>query len=324
MEPQPVLNRDWWLAPAELDCGRLMTKMRLRRLAFAIYSALRKAARISGQMGPMRRLAGPAVGRLLYRLSLAEAGPAQLHGHAMYLAPSGSYPPLDMAMARYEPGTTRLFQEIVKSGMVVVDIGAHVGYYTLLAAKQVGPTGKVYAFEPEQDNHAILLKNIGVNGYNNVVATPMAVSDRRGSSTLYVTSLDNGRHSMYHHGLPERGSPTVETTTLDSFLASEGWPSVDLIKIDVEGAEVAVLDGMTGLMGKSADLKLIIEFNPALLQDGGVAPLVFLERLASPGWGVQIIEEANGLLPLAEGDGPSLVNRLLAAESSVNLLCTRR
>ena len=298
--------------------------MSIRRPAYAIYSLLRKAARTSGQLGPLRRMAGPAVGRLLYKLSPGGNGPTQLHGHAMYLAPSGSYPPLDMAMARYEPGTTQIFQETVKPGMAVVDVGAHVGYYTLLAAKLVGNTGKVYAFEPEQSNHAILLKNISTNGYDNVVATPMAVSDQTGISTLYITALDNGRHSVYHHGLPERGSATVETTTLDTFLESEGWPHIDLIKVDVEGAEVAVLDGMTQLMGKSLDLKLIIEFNPALLQDGGVTPIEFLERLPSLGWSVEIIDEVNGPSPLTETSGPTLVDRLLAADSSVNLYCTRR
>jgi FkbM family methyltransferase len=311
------------MALVALDCVRFGVKMKLRTLAYAIYNVLRSTARKSGQMGLVRRLAGPAVGRTLFRLSPGGAGPAQINGHTMYLAAPGSYPPLDMANAKYEVGTTRLFEETVEPGMVVVDIGAHVGYYTLLAAKQAGPNGKVYAFEPEQGNHALLQKNIETNGYNNVVATRMAVSDRRGSSTLFLTALDSGRHSMYHHGLPERGSVPVETTTLDSFLESEGWPHVDLIKIDVEGAEIAVLDGMPRLFGECPDLKLIIEFNPALLQDGGTAPHDFLERLSSLGWTIRIVEEPTGLLPLAEGDAPALVNRLLAADSSVNLFCMR-
>lgn len=293
-------------------------------MAYAIYDVLRRAAIISGLMGPMRRLAGPVVGRLLFRLSPGGAGPTQIDGHTMYLAPPGSYPPLNMAMDRYEPSTTKLFKDTVKPGMVVVDIGAHVGYYTLLAAKQVGPTGKVYAFEPEQDNHAILLKNIEVNGYNNIVATRMAVSNQQGISTLYVSGLDSGRHSMYRHGLPERGSASIETTTLDSFLALEGWPNIDLIKIDVEGAEVTVLDGMTSLIGKSAGLRLIIEFNPALLQDSGVVPLEFLEGLIAPGWCVRIIEDSNELSPLEDGDALALISRLLTADSSVNLFCTRQ
>jgi predicted methyltransferase len=65
-----------------------------------------------------------------------------------------------MANDRYEPAITRLFQETLQPGMVVIDIGAHVGYYTLLAAKLVGPTGKIYAFEPEPGNNEALNKNI--------------------------------------------------------------------------------------------------------------------------------------------------------------------
>lgn len=290
---------------------------------YAVYYALRKVVKGAGLLGPARRLAGPALGRLLFKLASGGGAPFQLNGQAMYLAPAGIYPPLDMAMERYEPGTTRLFEQVVKPGMVVIDIGAHVGYYTLLAAKHVGPTGKVYAFEPERNNHAILVKNIRMNGYDNVVAPQLAVSDQGGSSTLYLSGLDSGRHAMYHHGLPERGSVAVETTTVDSFLECEGWPSVSLIKIDVEGSEVAVLDGMTRLMSKSPDLRLIIEFNPALIRGRPVTPLEFLERLDASGWEIQIIQEADGLLPLAAGDGPALIDQLLVTEMSVNLFCSR-
>jgi len=295
-----------------------------RKLAFAVYRVLRNTARASGQMGLIRRLGGPFVGRLLYKISPGGTGPVQLHGHSMYLASSGSFPPLDMAMARYEPGTTMLFSEIIKPGMVVVDVGAHVGYFTLLAANKVGPTGKIYAFEPDQNNHALLLKNIEMNGYDNVVATQMAVSNRKGTSVLYLTALDSGRHSMYHHGLPERGSIAIETTTLDSFFSSEGSDRADLIKVDVEGAEVSVLDGMTSLIEEWADLKLIIEFNPALLQGSGGTPLTFLEKLVSQNWEIQIIEETIGLSPLGKGDdAQALTDRLLDSGTSVNLFCTR-
>ena len=297
--------------------------MRPPKLAYSCYGALRRFVRVTGLIGPARRLMGPFIGRLLFRLSSSGAGSTQLHGHKMYLASPGSYPPVNMAMAKYEPGTTRLFEEMVKPGMVVIDIGAHVGYYTLLAAKLSGPKGRVYAFEPDKDNHALLLKNIGLNGYDNVVAAQIAMSDRVGNSTLYLTALDSGRHSMYHHGLPERGEATVETTTVDSFLESEGWPSVDLIKIDVEGAEPAVLDGMTRMLEESGKLKLIVELNPSLLHNAGVNPVHFMSRLVSPGWRVSLVDEARGLLPFALDDSPSLVNRLVAGETSVNLLYER-
>jgi len=231
---------------------------------------------------------------------------------------------LSMVMGRYEEETTRLFQSLVKPGMVFVDVGAHLGYYTLLAARQVGPAGKVYAFEPDPDNHAVLLRNIELNAYDNVVAARKAVSNQVGTATLYLTALDSGRHSMYQHGLPERGSVAVETTTMDFYLGSEGCPRVDLVKIDVEGAEVSVLEGMTQLLEKSDDLKLIIEFNPSLLQNAGVRPLQFLENPAFLGFKVYLIDEEHGLSPLAANDAPALVNRLLAAEESVNLFCKRQ
>jgi len=207
--------------------------------------------------------------------------------------------------------------------MVVIDIGAHVGYYTLLAAKLVGPTGKVYAFEPEPGNHSTLQKNIQLNNYQNIVATRIAVSDRRGRASMYLTSLDSGRHSLFQHGLPKLGSTQVETTTLDWFLESQDAPRVDLIKIDVEGAEVDVLDGMHQLLIRSPDLKLIIEFNPTLLQSAGVAPIDFLDKLRSFEFQLSNIDDPNGLSLLSETDSSSLMNHLLAANSSVNLLCTK-
>ncbi|MQF66927.1 FkbM family methyltransferase [SAR202 cluster bacterium AD-802-F09_MRT_200m] len=298
--------------------------MKPQNIAYVSYAALRNIARATGLMGPARRLMGPAVGKLLYRMSPGGPGPAQINGHKMILASPGSYPPMDMAMARYEPPTTRLFEDILKPGMAVIDVGAHVGYYTLLAAKQVGPTGNVFSFEPNQDNHALLLKNVELNGYDNVVVNNLAVSDRIGASELYLTALDSGRHSMFHHGLPERGVATVNTTTLDAFLESQGWPHIDLIKIDVEGAEQTVLRGMTRLLESSGNLKLIIELNPGMLNSAEVDPLQFLELLTSLGLSVRIIDAARGSVPLAPGDGPSLVDGLIAKETSINLFCEQR
>ena len=297
--------------------------MKLHNLVDVIYGGVRKVVGATSLMGPARRLAGPAVGRILYRLSPGGTGPAQLNGHAMYLAPSGKFPPLAMAMDRYEPATTRVFQDTAQFGMVVIDIGAHVGYYTLLAAKLVGPSGKVYAFEPEPGNHDTLLKNIELNKYANISAAQTALSDRNGKATIYLSGLDTGRHSLYQHGLPEQGNASVETTTLDSFLESENWPDVGLIKVDVEGAEVAVLDGMVELLDRAPGLKLIIEFNPVLLKSAGVAPASFLGKIRTLGFQMSSIDDSDGISLLTAGDDSELTDRLLAADSSVNLFCTK-
>jgi FkbM family methyltransferase len=241
----------------------------------------------------------------------------------MVLSAPGRYPPVAMAMGEYESQTTSLFEQILKPGMVVVDVGAHVGYFSLIAARQVGPTGRVFAFEPDPINYELLQRNIELNGYTNVTAVNAAVADVVGSRTLFQTALDSGRHSTYHHGLPESGSVEVDTWTLDAFLETKDWPPVDLVKVDVEGAEVDVLNGMTGLHERMPDIQLIIEFNPALLESAGVESFGFLEKLASSGFNVECINERQGVLPLEELGVNDLVTGLLNDGSSVNLYCTK-
>jgi FkbM family methyltransferase len=194
----------------------------------------------------------------------------------------------------------------------------------LLAARRVGPEGKVYAFEPEPANYSLLVKNAASNGYENIVAVRKAVPNRVGSLTLYLTSLDNGRHSTYRHPLAQSGSEVVETTTLDAFLESEGWPRVDLVKVDVEGAEMDVLAGMEQILQRSDQLQLIVELNPCLLRDAGVDPVGLLDRPASWPFDVFLIDEEGGLQPREAVDVPSLMRQLLASETSVNLCYSRR
>ena len=243
-------------------------------------------------------------------------------GHRMILDSGDGRPSVGMVIDVFEEETTRLFERLVKPGMVVIDIGAHVGYYTLISARQAGPDGRVYAFEPDPDNHATLLRNIELNGYDNVVAARKAVSDRVGDAQLYLSATVSGNHSIYHHSQSQRGSIPVETTTVDAMLEELDWPQVDLVKIDVEGGEVAVLDGMIQLLEKSNALNLIIEFMPSLLHSAEVAPAKFLDKLASLFPKVYFIDEAKGLVPIAIGDGSSLVERMLASETSGNILCT--
>ena len=298
--------------------------MRLRNAAYFFYQLARKAVKAAGLTRVMRGSLGPIAGRMILRLTASANRQFSVHGHSMLLASKGRYPPLDMAMDRYEPGTTHLVERLLEPGMVVVDVGAHVGYYTLLAAKQVGPKGKVYAFEPESANYALLEENIGLNGYQNIVTIKSAVSSRSGSSTLYLTALDNGRHSTYHHDLPENGSEVVKATTLDAFLEGEEWPRVDLVKMDVEGAEEDVFQGMERLLRESEDLKIVMEFNPRLLENAEVDPRLFLQMPAARGFKVYCIDDKEGLLSLKTLDTSALVSRLLANSSSVNLFCTRQ
>ena len=310
-------------AMANLSLQTFSGRLHFNKLIFRIYAIALKLARAAKLTRPLRRLIGPVAGRFVFRISTNANRPMWVHGHRMLLAAPGSYPPVAMATGKYEEETTRLFERILKPGMAVLDVGAHVGYYSLLAARHVGPTGKVYSFEPEADNYELLLKNIELNGYTNIHAVNSAISNLVGSRTLFLTSLDSGRHSTYRHGLQERGEVAVDTSTLDAFLESLGWPTVDLVKVDVEGAEMDVLAGMERLLGGANDLALILEFNPCLLQNAGVDPLKFLDQPISRHFRVSIIDDRQGIRPLGELDAPDLIAELLRNESSVNLYCSR-
>ncbi|HCX31114.1 MAG TPA: methyltransferase, partial [Blastocatellia bacterium] len=123
--------------------------------------------------------------------------------------------------------------------MTVVDIGANVGYYTLIAASVVGASGKVYAFEPEPSNYELLTRNIAANGHKNVLPSPEAVSDRVGSMKLYIDSQNFGNRSFSQQNIVhDGGAVDVNTTTLDCLcLSGKIAKQIDVMKIDAQGAE---------------------------------------------------------------------------------------
>jgi FkbM family methyltransferase len=185
-------------------------------------------------------------------------------------AEDSSQSKLEIIHGDYERGTTKLFETLLHQGMTVVDAGAHVGYYTLLAARLVGPKGRVYAFEPHPKNYALLKENLAFNGVTQVSAHEKAVSNRASRKELFLGG-DSLTHSLYQDA-EAQASVSVETVALDDFFLLEGWPPVDLIKIDVEGAEKEVLDGMRQLSRRNAGLKLVVEFGPGCLSRAGVDP----------------------------------------------------
>ena len=243
----------------------------------------------------------------------------------MFLAPVGRYPSPDMVVDKYESTTTQLFRQLLKPGMTVIDVGANVGYFSLLAADLVGSGGTVYAFEPEPENHTLLSTNIEINSYTNIQAKQEAVSNTCGSTPFFLSELDNGSHSIYEAGA--RGVAarlSVNTTTLDAFVEGEGWPNIDLLKIDVEGAELTVLDGMEQLNQRNPGLTLIIEYCPSLLQAAGVPPLDLLDKLTSMNFKICFADEKKGQVLPEETNPESVTARLLRQETYMNLVCSRR
>jgi len=293
--------------------------VRLTRVILKIHTIGRGAARRAGVLGLLRKYLGPIIGRYLFNAGSRAENAALIDGHHMILASQRRYPPLRMAAGQYEETTTRLLKELLSPGMIFMDIGAHVGYFSLLAAREVGAKGKVYAFEPDPSNFSLLVKNAELNGYGELAAFNVAMSNRVGEATLFLSGLDNGRHSTYRQDLPLRGNIPIQATTVDTFLEQQGWPEVDLVKIDVEGAERDVLDGMSHFLKQPHPFGLIVELNPPLLKAAGVNPLEFLSNPGNWGFKASLIDDELGPIPLEPAEFPSLVNKLTADESSVNL-----
>jgi FkbM family methyltransferase len=194
-----------------------------------------------------------------------------------------------MVRGTWEPGVVRLFGDVLEEGMVVIDAGAHVGYFALLAARIVGPSGRVFAFEPVPRNYDLLVRNIQLNGYRNIVPVQKAISSKVGSARFFIHP-DTVGHSLF----PETSKMSqrainVEVTTLDRFLEGEGWPPVHLVKMDIEGAEPAALEGMIGLLTRNRALRLVVEYVPHILERAGEDPTRFLDRIRGLGFTIRAI-----------------------------------
>jgi len=195
-----------------------------------------------------------------------------------------------------EPGLARAFREAIQPGMVVVDVGANIGMYTLYAARQTGSTGKVISFEPGPRPFKILKDNIQVNGFLEtgiIDFRQVAVSDRAGTATLTVYP-DNSGHSTLFDESASGQKIEVVTQRLDDALADQA--RVDVIKVDAEGAEPFVLRGMQNVLRSNPHLRLFIEFAPQLLQRAGVDPAAFLDELAEMGLHIRLVDDLSGEL----------------------------
>jgi len=188
-----------------------------------------------------------------------------------------------LAMGVYENKEIALFRSTVKPGMTVLDIGANIGEYTIIASSLVGDSGKVVSFEPEPENYKLLSKNIKHNKRNNVQAFQYGLADKESKGVLYLSSDNKGKHSMAKLD-GENNSIQVSIKTADQVLSNLKIEKVDIIKIDIEGAEALALKGMTNVLEKSSPCILFCEFYPEALRNMGSSPLELLSNLSSLGF----------------------------------------
>jgi FkbM family methyltransferase len=190
----------------------------------------------------------------------------------------------------FERLQAQLIKDALKPSMKVLDIGANIGYYTLMVARALRGTGQVYAFEPEPFNFRLLAANVKINGYNNVTLIRKAVCDSNREVTLFRDLDFSGGHSLWrdnvnHPSIVEH----VSATTLDSF--AENIQKVDMIKMDIEGAEGRAIRGGEKLL-KEQHPALFIEISPRLLRHAGDDHRDLIELLESWGYKLSMIDES--------------------------------
>jgi len=169
----------------------------------------------------------------------------------------------------FERHETNVVESVLKDGMTMVDVGAFCGYYTLYASRLVGASGRVYAFEPDPTNYSYLLRNVEANDCRNVVPVNKAVFSRS-ESMEFALDKEAERHRLLASPSPSTtASITVPTVNLDEFFAQEDWPSVDLIKMDIEGGEKSALDGLKELSRRNPGMQLIVEYDLATVRRAG-------------------------------------------------------
>ncbi len=208
-----------------------------------------------------------------------------------------------------------LLHNFIKEGMVVVDIGGNIGYYTLQFAKLVGPKGKVFVFEPDPDNYSTLVKNIKSNNYENIIPVQKAVSNKTGRANLFFCEENTGDHRIFD-SQDGRNSIEIDTIALDEFFPVN--ERINFIKIDIQGAEYLAFLGMEKLIQRNKRLTIICEFAPYLLVKCGISSEQFINKIIDYGFKLQFINEKKKCIEPVAGnrlknmcDGKKYINLFL-------------
>ncbi len=217
-----------------------------------------------------------------------------LDGYKMYVSDSDTAVGVHISWNKsYEPHVTKAIKAVLEPGMYFVDIGANIGYFSMLAAFMVGSAGKVFAFEPYQYNVKLLHHSATVNGFSNVEIFPFAVANINGL-LLYSNEASNGKIEAITDLDMSLSSNLTYSVKLDDFLQVD---RLDVIKIDVEGAEYMALTGAKNLLRKHRPI-VFSEFSPSALKaTSNVSADDYLKiLLVDDDYIISVIDEHNGMI----------------------------
>lgn len=231
-------------------------------------------------------------------------GPVTLHPLPGLRAPLRLYthdPAADLVSARlhaeraWEPFESRLLLACLAPEAVALDVGANLGYFALLFALATARPQRVVAVEPAADNFALLSANLSLNDcVERVTALPLALAQRDGNGRLHRSADNLGDHQL-HGGDGERRAETVVLRAGAPLLREAGLERIDLLKVDTQGAESAVLRGLWPLLERSADgLRAVVELTPWSLRAAGSSGRELVSLLAALELPLAIVDHVAG------------------------------
>ena len=213
----------------------------------------------------------------------------------------------------------RLLDRSVRPGATVIDVGANIGYNTIRAALCAGPRGHVVAIEPTPDTLVVLRHNIAASGLANIDIAPVAAGRIAGTQDLFVRGARSAVNSLFPNS--RYASVTnvlrVPVMRLDDLVTG----AADVVKIDVEGAELEVLEGMPRILS-GPRVALIVEWDPLLQQMAGFGPDALPHWFLKRGWRLEAASHLT-VRPLTAADVPALTARLTRTRRPVELLARR-
>lgn len=250
--------------------------------AYKMLDKLKIAIRASDNTAVLRLLAVPG---LLNKVKnpLLHYVPCLVGKHKMFLDPKHRYfTDVLFYGGIHEPLETELIAQEIKNGDVVLDIGANIGYYTLKFADIVGEEGRVFAFEPDPNNFSYLKKNVNFNWYKNTNLIQKAVTNKSGKGKLHLSKKNLGDHRIYN-SQDRRKVIEIDTIRLDDYFQHSNH-RVDFIKLDAQGAELLIAEGMETLLRKNRKLKILTEYWPIGIKRSGRDPEDYLKLLINHGF----------------------------------------
>lgn len=189
--------------------------------------------------------------------------------------------------ADYEKENIGFLKRVIKPGDVIIDIGAHLGLFSVISSQLAGKAGKVYAFEPSPDTYEALQQVIRLNsGNSQVYCFHQAVSDRKGEAVFYLSKdAGSNSNSLVQKHQMNRKSISVSCTSLDDFAKDHLLQNINLVKIDAEGSELQVIRGSIHSL-KNYRPFVILAVHPRLMQNNGDEPLALYQSIVDAGYQV--------------------------------------